>query len=456
VVLYVATTLDPADWAGFLPAKWRQMCRAAAALPAGGKGVEFRMLGFARDGVYEGSCTPGNLAEWGPPPSTTPSATRQRAATSRPAVKRHRTESPSQTAWPPALSKASDAIGFDAARCRAFVDRYHRAGRTFLVVGTHGEGGYFLFNSVRLPGSAVGQAATVRKGVSYPVRAFVDDVTPPRLLPPGHGVLHRRQRAMGVGSSEEPSVFAAVVLDCCVMSELHTVDALGAWTPYVVACQGWMWSEDTDTELSVFSSRCLGHLAAATLSSNNRLEQDLPSTAPRDTPLLATLRAIVDDYVAATPQADAAVLRTAPVRELLQWPGTTVPAVLTDFRRHAERNSALPMPRRVYHPACIWAREDADTASGQYLLDVRALLLALPSRPRAARQARDALCAQLDRVVAHVAGPSDRPRSVGYTLPALGGVSVQSGLSYTTGDDAARAPPGYADGTALRTDRRRH
>uniref|UniRef100_A0A0G4GLQ8 Uncharacterized protein n=1 Tax=Chromera velia CCMP2878 TaxID=1169474 RepID=A0A0G4GLQ8_9ALVE len=103
-ILYIATTLDPTDWEGFLPAKAGQMAALAQS------GIEVYMLGFSNAegllGTFESS----------------PKAS--------------------------GLKKVSNVAAFDTQKVAAWVDENFVPEKTHLVVGSHGSGSGFAENAL--------------------------------------------------------------------------------------------------------------------------------------------------------------------------------------------------------------------------------------------------------------------------------------------------------------------
>jgi hypothetical protein len=113
---------------------------------------------------------------------------------------------------------------------------------------------------------------------------------PPQTLPgssPSRNLLAQRRR------------FLSVTLDACIMSEVHTAALFNRITPYLLACQGWMWEEDWDVERSVFNRYTLAVLTGATGASFSAKE-----TAKR------AFQEIAEVFSRQSPRGDLAVLDT--------------------------------------------------------------------------------------------------------------------------------------------------
>jgi len=193
----------------------------------------------------------------------------------------------------------------------------------------------------------------------------------------------------GAAERASPRLYA-VVLDCCLMSSVQTVEALAAVCPYVVACQGYMWEEDVDLEQHVFSSTAARLMLSYDGSSVGALEQ--------------TLVKMAQHYVDSCDRGDIAVLRTGALPALLARlgpAGCAFPSLLAEHRVAAEGGTP---------PLVFYDKEDG-------IHDTRWLICC--------NSALGADCAALDGIVVWRGGPREeelycRPlRGLSFSLKSL-------------------------------------
>lgn len=284
MILYITTATEEDDWDEFAAAKFQQLrdgWQKRRASTAPGVGGGFAMIAFTVAGHFTAVFKEGMA---GPEPTR--------------------------------LTQHSTCPDLDIQAIRDFVAEHFVEGNTHLVLGVHGAGDAFSFNSVALNhillnphfdretlGGRVVDPATkrVEGPVDYPIEDILWDLF---YLPELESPISQPENAatlVGVASTAAAAVmpenvasmdelepltpgdttaddeyddpqrkplhhatcttgeddhyrrFLSVTLDSCLMGELHTISACHDIANYLIAPEGYMWEEDVDVDNSIFN-----------------------------------------------------------------------------------------------------------------------------------------------------------------------------------------------------------
>ena len=284
-ILYMLTCLEEEDWGEILEKKWEQIERMDTA-------VDVWLIGF-------GNAEAENSGTW------------QTVLNQRTGKKE--------------FVRTSNICAFDALAFAAFVQRNYQPGNTHLVIGTHGQGGYFWLNGITEDGGK-----TYLKGEAYNVNRFV-------------GWIKQYQ-------------FLSVLLDCCMMGELYTAKAFGRISPLLAGAEGFMWSADKALGASMFNPCMIRNLSSPTCGN--------------------TYDALITGgttYVMGSPhgRADFSIYNTASAKALLDYilSNPKYTQLMTKQLDNCWKEPPQFSPQNFYT-----VRGDPDTFDAMYLLDLGKLL----------------------------------------------------------------------------------